>query len=106
MSGFVIIVDFRLKSGAKARFRRMIDDNARASVRDEPGCRRFDVVEPEGEPGRILLYEIYDDETAFDAHRRAPHYLAFDAESAPLVEEKHVTRGALVCEGQKRTEGS
>jgi quinol monooxygenase YgiN len=99
MSGFVIIVDFRLRGGAEKRFRRMVDDNARASVRDEPGCRRFDVVEPEGEPGRILLYEIYESETAFDAHCRAAHFLAFDAESAPLVEAKHVIRGALVCEG-------
>jgi autoinducer 2-degrading protein len=99
MSGFVIIVDFRLRAGAKARFRSMIDANARASVKDEPGCRRFDVVEPKGEPARILLYEIYDDETAFDAHCRTAHFLAFDAESAPLVEEKHVTRGALVCDG-------
>ena len=99
MSGFVIIVDFRLRAGAQAQFRRMIDANARASVKDEPGCRRFDVVEPESEPGRILLYEIYEDETAFEAHCRAAHFLAFDAESAPLVEEKHVTRGALVCEG-------
>jgi (4S)-4-hydroxy-5-phosphonooxypentane-2,3-dione isomerase len=99
MSGFVIIVDFRLKAYAQSRFRRMIDANARASVKHEPGCRRFDVVELQGEPGRILLYEIYDNEKAFDAHCRAPHFLAFDAESAPLVEEKHVTRGALVCEG-------
>jgi autoinducer 2-degrading protein len=99
MSGFVIMVDFRLRAGAQAVFRRMIDANARASVRDEPGCRRFDVVEPEGEPGRVLLYEIYDDETAFHAHRRAAHFLEFDAESAPLVETKLVTRGTLVCEG-------
>jgi autoinducer 2-degrading protein len=99
MSGFVIMVDFRLKACAQTRFRRMIDANARASVKDEPGCRRFDVVEPHGELGRILLYEIYDDEMAFDAHCRAAHFLAFDAECAPLVEEKHVIRGALVCEG-------
>ena len=99
MSGFIVIVDFRLRAGAQAQFRGMIDANARASVKDEPGCRRFDVVEAQGEPGRILLYEIYDDEMAFDAHCRAVHFLAFDAESAALVEEKHVIRGALVCEG-------
>ena len=99
MNGFVIIVDFRLKRGALAAFRPLMDANALASVREEPGCRRFDVVEPEGEPDRILLYEIYDDTAAFDAHCRAPHFLAFDAESAPFVEEKTVIRGVLVCEG-------
>ena len=60
MSGFVIIVDFKLKPGARATFRKLIDANAATSVRDEPGCRRFDVLEPEGEDDRIVLYEIYD----------------------------------------------
>ncbi len=99
MSGFVIIVDFRLKPGTHAAFRALMDENARASMRMEPGCRRFDVIEPHGEPGRILLYEIYDDEAAFQAHCRSAHFASFDAESAPLVETKTVIRGDLVCEG-------
>jgi len=99
MSGFIIMVEFEIADGAHDAFRLLIDENARASVRDEPGCRRFDVVEPRGEPGRILLYEIYDDEAAFDAHRRTPHFVQFDAESAPLVTHKRVVRGDLVCEG-------
>ena len=99
MSDFVIVVDFRLKAGALGAFRPLVDANARASVADEPGCRRFDVVEPEGEPDRVLLYEIYDDEAAFAAHLATAHYAAFDAESGPLVESKAVIRGRLVCEG-------
>ena len=43
-------------------------------ARDEPGCRRFDVVEPPGEADRILLYEIYDDRAAFEAHLKTPHF--------------------------------
>ena len=88
MSGFVIIVDFRLKAGAHAEFRRLVDANADASVRNEPGCRRFDVVEPRGEPDRVLLYEIYDDEAAFDEHCRSAHYARFDRESAAARERE------------------
>jgi len=99
MSGFVVMVDFRLRPGAQADFRALMDENARASVREEPGCRRFDVVEPRGEPGRILLYEIYDDEAAFEMHCGTAHFARFDVESAPLVETKMVIRGDLVCEG-------
>ena len=72
MIGFVIMVDFRLKPGAKASFRRLINDNARASCRDEPGCRRFDVMESPSEVDRIVLYEIYDDRAAFGAHKDQP----------------------------------
>jgi quinol monooxygenase YgiN len=99
MSGFVIVVDFRLKPGSKAAFRRLIDDNARASCRDEPGCRRFDVLEPAGEADRIVLYEIYDDRAAFDAHIKTRHFAQFNETSAALVSAKVVTECGLVCEG-------
>lgn len=99
MSGFVIIVDIRLKAGTRSEFRRLIDANSRSSMQLESGCRRFDVVEPIDEADRVLLYEIYDDEAAFEAHCRSPHFLSFNAESAALVNEKVVTRAALVCEG-------
>ena len=101
MSGFVIIVDFRLKPGTYDRFRALIVENAAASVRDEPGCRRFDVVVPEGEADRIILYEIYDDAAAFDAHLKTPHFASFDAASAPLVAARTVSRCRLDFEASE-----
>jgi (4S)-4-hydroxy-5-phosphonooxypentane-2,3-dione isomerase len=102
VSAFAIMVDFRLKPGALPLFRPLIDANARASCADEPGCQRFDVLEPEGEPDRIVLYEIYDDGAAFEAHTRTAHFKSFDAESARHVARKLVTRLDLVCEGSAR----
>ena len=99
MSGFVILVDFTVVAGERAAFRRLIDDNARESCRTEPGCRRFDVLEPAGEPDRVLLYEIYDDRAAFEAHTRTAHFARFDAASAALVAAKTVTECSLACEG-------
>lgn len=99
MTGFAIVVDFRLHPGTRPAFRRLIDANARASAQTEPGCRRFDVVEPRDDADRVLLYEIYDDDLAFEAHRRTAHYARFDAESAALVIERSVMRCDLVCEG-------
>jgi quinol monooxygenase YgiN len=99
MKGFVIMVDFRLKPGAKTAFRRLIDDNARASCRDEPGCRRFDVMESPSETDRIVLYEIYDDRAAFGAHLKTSHFASFNEASAALVADKKVTELDLVCEG-------
>lgn len=99
MGSYVVIVDFRVKPGALAAFRRLIDANARISAQAEPGCRRFDVVEPENEADRVLLYEIYADRAAFEAHMRTDHFLRFDADSAGLVTAKTITTGDLVCEG-------
>jgi quinol monooxygenase YgiN len=99
MSSYVIIVDFKLKPGMRAKFRKLIDANADASVREEPGCQRFDVLEPAGEDDRIVLYEIYDHRAALDAHIATEHYKIFDKASTGMVAEKSVTAYALVCEG-------
>jgi len=99
VSGFAIIVDFRLKPGTRSEFRKLIDANARASATQEPGCRRFDVLEPAGDVDRIMLYEIYADSAAFDAHKRSEHYARFDTEGGNLVASKSVVQCALVCEG-------
>jgi len=99
MSGFVIVVDFKIKPGEMQAFRRLIDENAAASVQDEPGCRRFDVLANRKDQDRILLYEIYDNRAAFDAHLKTPHFAVFNAESAALVADKTVTEYDLVCEG-------
>ena len=103
---YVITVDFRLKPRAQSAFRRAVDDNARASVRDEPGCRRFDVLEPSGERDRVVLYEIYDDRAAFDLHLRSGHFARFQSDTAELVSSKSVAEYDLVCEGSDERAGS
>jgi autoinducer 2-degrading protein len=99
MSLYVVIVDFQLHPGTRAAFRNLVDANARLSAHDEPGCKRFDVVEPGGDVNRVVLYEIYDNRAAFEAHMQTQHFLDFDAESAALVASKFITTGSLVCEG-------
>lgn len=99
----MIIVTFQLEPGSKDAFRRLIDENAIASARSEPGCRRFDVLEPTGTSDQIVLYEIYDDRAAFDAHRRTAHFAAFDGASAGYVRNKTVVEYALVCAGSEET---
>ncbi|HZQ98882.1 MAG TPA: putative quinol monooxygenase, partial [Chloroflexota bacterium] len=47
------------------------------SQNDEPGCRRFDVIQDDADPNRIYFYEVYDDDAAFQAHTQAPHFPAW-----------------------------
>ena len=85
MDGFVVLVRFELEPGKRGAFEVLVERNAAASVRDEPGCRRFDVLTPPDGADTVVLYEIYDDRDAFEAHKRMPHYLAFREESESLV---------------------
>jgi len=87
---FAIIVTFRIKDDAFADFLDLVRANAAASLADEPGCHRFDVLTDPKAPGTVVLYEIYDDEAAFQQHMRMPHFHTFDAAVAPMVAEKSV----------------
>ena len=71
---YVIIAPIQIKEGHKEAFVEAMLDDARGSVDDEPGCHRFDVIQDGGDPNRIWLYEVYDDEAAFQAHLNAPHF--------------------------------
>ena len=102
MSTFAITVDFILKPGAMAAFRKLVDKNAKDSCAHEPGCRRFDVLIPNDGGDRVFLYEIYDDRAAFDAHLKTSHFNVFNRESETLVLSKNVAQYTLVCEGSQR----
>jgi autoinducer 2-degrading protein len=87
---YIIVVDFEILPGAVDRFIELVTANARSSLKDEPGCRRFDVHRTLANPGRILLYEIYDDRNAFERHVTTSHFHQFDAAVERLVISKSV----------------
>ncbi|MFC7478449.1 putative quinol monooxygenase [Dankookia sp. GCM10030260] len=94
MSGFVVIAEFVVRPGCVDAFLALAQDDARHSVADEPGCRQFDVVVPETEPGHVVFYEVYDDRAAFDAHLETAHLARFRAGFPALIVEERPVRFA------------
>lgn len=93
-----VIVWFEVRPDSGPAFLDLVRQNAHASVRDEPGCRRFDVCADPDRPGDVFLYELYDDKAAFEAHMTTPHFISFDADSAPFVLSKTVRTYAEVSQ--------
>lgn len=96
---YVVIVEFQLKQGTRAEFRRLIDVNAQASVQNEEGCLQFDVLEPQGEDDQVVLYEIYSSKAAFEAHHLTDHFRAFASANGPLCLHKSIIHCNLVFAG-------
>ena len=92
---FVLQVNIRIKPENVERWIPMALENAR-EARNEPGCRHFDVLQDPKDPTRIMLYEIYDDERAFEAHQQTAHFKKYLAEAVPLLasRERHVWKQA------------
>jgi len=89
---FVIIAEFEVKPDQLEQFLELARTDASQSVAKEPGCRQFDVTLDREQPNRVVLYEVYEDAAAFDAHLETPHLAAFRAGIENLIVSRHVRR--------------
>jgi quinol monooxygenase YgiN len=92
---FVLVVNLRIKPDNVERFMKQALENAR-EARKEPGCRQFDVLVDPQDKTKVMLYEIYNDEKAFEAHQQTPHFKKYLAEAVLFFvsRERHVYRRA------------
>jgi (4S)-4-hydroxy-5-phosphonooxypentane-2,3-dione isomerase len=97
MAPLVILVEFRVKPHFAERFGKLISANAKASVEREPGCQRFDVLVGPEDPRRFWLYEIYDDDAAFDHHLQSRHFKVFTEAIEGQIEERALWRLGFHC---------
>ena len=87
---YVVTVDFRVKPQHAEDFQREMLINARSSVTNEAGCRRFDVTVDEHDAAHFFLFEVYDDEAAFQRHMPMPHFHTVTAAIGPWITDKVV----------------
>ena len=92
---FVLEVQLRIKPDNVDRFMKQVLENAQ-NARKEPGCKQFDVLVDPKDPTKVLLYEVYVDDKAFDAHQQTAHFKKYAAEAVPLLDsrERHVWKRA------------
>lgn len=81
-----IFVTVKVKPDQRQRFLEVIEDDAVSSVRDEPGCVDFQVLQDLADPDTYYFYEIYRDEEARQAHVQTPHYQRWQAAQDTLQE--------------------
>ncbi len=87
-----LVVEFHIKPEFVRDFEAAIENNARASRETEPGCRQFDVCRDPVDPSLFFLYELYDDETAIQAHLKSAHFLQMDGATLGWVQRKVVRK--------------
>jgi autoinducer 2-degrading protein len=93
---YSLMVQMEVRAGWREEFLAGITANAEASVRDEPGCLRFDVCSVDSDENRFLLYELYTDADAFAAHKAAPHFAQWRTIAEQVLVGQVNTPGALL----------
>lgn len=72
-----IAVYFDVPANRRDEFIAAALEDGRNSAAEEPGTRRFELIEDEERPNRFYLNEAYDDAAAFDVHATGPHFAKF-----------------------------
>ena len=94
----VVCVEFEIALQHLDAFVLAMRKNARFSLRDEEGCRQFDICQDQQNPAKLLLYEIYDDVAAFERHKAAPHYDEFNEAIDGMVLKKAVRLFTIISQ--------
>jgi quinol monooxygenase YgiN len=89
---FVLVVNVEVRPELLDELRPVLLENARRSVERDPGCLRFDVHKVEGSERHFVFYEVYESEPDWHAHRRSPHFLAYQAVAERALVSRTLTR--------------
>jgi len=79
MSKFAVVATYDIAPEQRGVFIPMLMAHRDRCLRDEPGTLRFDILQPEH---NLMLYEVYEDEAAFQDHRNGASLVRFLAEAA------------------------
>lgn len=99
---YSIIVKTKLKANTREQFLAAMLVNANASVRDEPNCFVFDVLQDQQDLDLFYLYEVYRNEAALDEHKKTTHYLACRSAVNRLIAEQSVVRAHVLASNPLR----
>jgi len=80
----VLQVNIRIKPENVDSFMRQVIENGKAA-RSEPGCRQFDVLVDPDDETKVMLFEVYDDQKAFETHEAGEAFKKYLASAVPLL---------------------
>jgi quinol monooxygenase YgiN len=85
---YVVRANWRAKDGAEAEVLEAIRLLSPIS-RQEPGNRFYQAYQDPAEPNVFRLFEIYDDEAAYQAHVASEHFQQYGfGQAIPLLEDR------------------
>jgi len=88
---FVVTVTFDVQPEHADAFRQRVLQQASDTLENESTCQTFQVsVSPE-RPEAFFLYEVYDDEAAFQVHCNQPYFADFGKTVEPWIQSKSIT---------------
>jgi quinol monooxygenase YgiN len=91
-----LFVRIELKPGTRDAFIKRVKEHQQNVRKNESYCQRFDVLIPQEEDNLVCLYEVYDDEAAFQAHNDTPYFAEYRADTGDMVADRSRVLSTIV----------
>ena len=95
MSKLAIIGTIEVTLGSREQVLNMLMAHRARCRKDEPGTLQFEVLVPNDDTSKILLYELYQDAAAFEAHWNGPSTTRVREEAGSMIAKIYGTRCVL-----------
>jgi len=95
MPKLAIIGNLEIAPGHLDRVLPLLMAHRARCLADEPGTLQFEVLLPRDDQTKVLLYEVYTDDAAFEAHWSGPSTNRLREEAAGMIVGVSGTRCAL-----------
>ena len=92
MSNFANIVTIEVATGRRDQFLPLLIAHKARCLKDEPGTLQFEILLPKDNNTKVLSYEVYRDDAAFEVHRNGPSLSRWREDTAGMVVKIYGTR--------------
>ncbi len=95
MPKLAIVATIEVVPGRRGELLPLLTAHRARCLKDEPGTVQFDVLLPHEADTRVVIYEVYRDEAALDAHMNGPSLARLRKEAAGMMANVSGTRCAV-----------
>lgn len=92
MSKLVIMGTIEVAPGKRDQVVPLLTAHGARCLKDEPGTLEFKVMVPRDDDSKVLIYEVYQDDAAFEVHRSGPSIARWREETTGMVVKVVATR--------------
>ena len=86
---YVNVVDLQIAPDQIEKFIAAAKDNGATSVK-EPGCREFNIAVSSKDPNHVVLFEVWENAAALDAHRATDHFKSYSTTTKDMVTKREL----------------
>jgi quinol monooxygenase YgiN len=94
-------VDIDVVPGQIDNYLAALKENGAAATVGEPGCREFDILLSQKDPNHVLIFEVYNDAAAAQAHRETDHFKKYAATTKDMVAKREARGFSSVAMNMK-----